>query len=335
MNNPLITYSCQANVPGVRIITANTSLPLFGRLAKFSISSYCFNQHGGSGVGLSFGLRPFAKTDRRDMDGFAADPDGKVAMGDGSAGHYRAIEQEVVIPYINGQMLAMSDLSAGGVEGGRVVCTAVLRSVESIVESVRLAVRKNLGKSVADKFIKLLNDRYNSETHKAAIALVKSINWKLMLMAATVDEQSMSVIDYTLANNPPRLFDIAWAEPTDITPIQNVHFQFQGFNVADLKATALLRIVCGAELAAEFMERGSITFKKNGYTFIVKPHSFVECYDPDNRRGSLCIHTVGLSCNPIDELSIAYLNIMNHFDEYMKTAILQGHEPGFQKYRAA
>src|SRR5690606_9937696 len=79
--------------------------------------------------------------------------------------------------------------------------------------------------------------------------------------------------------------------------------------MANYKAKCLLRTVCGDELYQEFESRGQITVQNEGYTFEIAPSEFVKCTDPNGKKAKLCIHTQALSCNPIDELVIAYLNI--------------------------
>lgn len=47
---------------------------------------------------------------------------------------------------------------------------------------------------------------------------------------------------------------------------------------------------------------------------------FRACTDPNGNQATLCVHTHGFSCNPIDELAIAHLWITYKLDEYLRTA---------------
>ena len=79
-----------------------------------------------------------------------------------------------------------------------------------------------------------------------------------------------------------------------------------------------------------FGDSGFINFTHNNYDFTLTPGQWILCRDPDGFRASLCIHTMGLSCDPIDEIVIAYLHIVNEFDGFMKKSIVHNAEKGFR-----
>ena len=57
---------------------------------------------------------------------------------------------------------------------------------------------------------------------------------------------------------------------------------------------------------------------------MVAPGKFVKATDPKGTTVELCIHTVAFSCNPTDELILAYLHIKHQFEWYLNVANVFG-----------
>ena len=77
----------------------------------------------------------------------------------------------------------------------------------------------------------------------------------------------------------------------------------------------------------------SVTNIPSFYSFEITPGKFPVVTDPNGKTARFCIHTIGFSCNPIDEVVIAYLHIRNRFDEWMDMAIIHNAQSGFQRER--
>jgi hypothetical protein len=71
--------------------------------------------------------------------------------------------------------------------------------------------------------------------------------------------------------------------------------------------------------------------KQEGYTFEIPANAFIRCIDPNGKRADLCIHSKSFSCNPIDEVILAYLHIKHKLAAYMAEAIAHGAQKGFTK----
>ncbi len=309
---------------------AYCQVPLYGRWIDLSISAYHLRE---SGTCINFAVVP--TSDLRSDDTFAARRDGMLVMERGSGGHRQTFQQELVAPYLLGQFLAWSDLRDGGVDAGRALSAAMLRKAESIVETVRVSIRNHLSGEVSAQALRILNERYGKSTEKVVNAFLGQVNWKLLLDGAGCDDDCLNVVDYTLSNQPVTSFDVNFDGETTIPLVAHSEVgRWDRTTLANIKATALLKNVCGTVLGDEFDATGAITMVERDYKFRIRPGQFVDCEDPNGKTARLCIHTIGLSVNPIDELVIAFLHIKHRFDAYMRMAIYHGAQPGFVKPEA-
>jgi len=290
-----------------------------------------------------------------------------VRLNVGDGGHKRDVEQELMIPTLRGNILDFSYLADGGEIAGRTIAAAVLRKMESIIEKVRQSILDGLAPEFRERFVNRLAKHYNKHTAKALDSFLASVNWKLLLMRSRCDDRCGDVVDYTLLHNPFVHYGIDHTDAVNIQTYNSLgeHFHnevreriiFERMEVirianederqrqwearhagriaADRVAADMLLEVLGKSVATEYAEDGQISIVKNGYSFIIRDNnSFIKCIDPDGNKAELCIHTVGMSCNPIDEMVIAYLNIEHHFAEYMHKAIVHGgRQSGFRKPR--
>jgi hypothetical protein len=282
-------------------------------------------------TGISFGIHDLKHSDLKSDRWFDGLQDGVLKVSRGSAGNRQDLEQHFSIPRIIGQLLDYSDLANGGVPAGRTLAQSVLRRTESIIETIRQSLRKNIGSDVREITLKALHDRYHEHTKQTICEFLGNIHWRLLLSKAGCDADCLNVVEYSFRHNPLQFFSILHDDETDIPLIRNapIHRFDQG-TIANLKATALLKNVCGKKLGEEFDKSGHITVKQYGYKFVIKPGQFVDCTDPNGKSARLCIHTLGFAVNPIDEVIIAYLHLRHKFDEYMDMAIVHGREPGFR-----
>ena len=324
-----VAYNRVDEGDAVQVTTAHVHLPLYGRWTALHVTSYCVGQ----GTAITFGMRPSA-SDEIKHDRMNATLNGQINMSRGSGGNRQQFQQTVTVPNVIGQLLDWSTLNGGEVAAARTVCEAILRKVESIVETVRQGIRNNLGKNAKNQTLTVLGERYDKITKDAVHAFLKELNWPLMLQGAGLTTEAMHVVDYTLTHNPVDMFTIGHHDDTGIPLIQFAELKrFDRTTLANIKASNLLRKVCGNKLGDQFDKDGKIVIYEHDYCFVIAPGNFIDCTDPNGKTARLCIHTMGLSCNPIDEVVISYLHIRNKFDDWMKMSIAHGAEQGFRKAR--
>lgn len=314
------TYSRISN-NGVTLTTVFTVAPFYGRACAATLTAYHLN----GGTAITFGFR--GAYDSEKLSGIGHLPNGMLRISK----PHRVLEQDIVVKPLHGCVLDMSNISDSGVSAGREISKAILRKFESIIETTRQSIRQHIGRGVRDESLNMLHERFRKSTRGTISGILGQINWPLFLDGSNCGEECLMVVDYTMSHNRPAFHDITFDGDTDI-PTLTARLSSdtsQAQNIACLKATALLEHVCGHELATEFANKGRITVKSGGFTFVIRPNKFVECTDPNGNKGRLCIHTVALSCNPIDELTIAYLSIKHRLKEYLKLAIVHRDDAGF------
>jgi hypothetical protein len=318
----------------VKVTTARCQLALYGRWCDMSITAYCLGDTNfqAPSTAITFGIQDLKQVDVKPGQSHCATIDGVFNVARGSGSDRQQFQQQLSIPRIYGQLLDYSDLHNGGVPAGRVTTQSVLRRVESIIETIRQSIRRNLGCEVKEQTLARLHDRFGKITKQTIRQLLGEINWRFLLDKSGGDDDFFNVVNYAMAHNPPQFHSILHCDDTDIPLIQSSPLgRFDKSTIANLKATALLKNVCGEKLGEEFDKTGRITVKEHGYIFVIEPGQFVRCTDPNGKSARLCIHTSGFQVNPIDEVVIAYLHLRHKFDDYMKLAIVHGAESGFQR----
>lgn len=322
-----ITYTSELKSSEATVTTAHCQLPLFGRWTELSVKAYCICDF----TTVSFNLRNIPNSELKG-NSYDAVVDGIFHVARGESGNRQIFDQHLNVPHIFGMLLDSSTLKDGGVAAGRTVVDSILRRIESIIETVRQAIIKDTCKALRQTVLKTLHDRFQKPTRLTIETFLGAINWRLLFRVAGCDEEQLKVIDFSMLNNSPRFHSLLDSLISDIPLIQSSTLgSFDNTTIANLKATNLLKMVCGEKLADEFAKHGQITVKAQGYTFIVRPRAFVECTDPNGKKAKLCIHSLGLSINPIDELSVAFLHIRHTLQEYLDVANLMGHDQGFQQ----
>jgi len=307
------------------IITAKTAASIFGRRCSFEITSYTVAPIGMGEKYISIFMKSYP--DDKADSGFTFDSaiNGTLRIQDGFGGNSRCIEQKLDVPYLSSAILGFSNIKDGGVEAARGICFSFLKRTETFIELMRRSIRDGFAKSLFSKASKVIDDSYVKYTNKFLKKWLGELHWPLFFSKTDCGEECLRVIDYTLNHNFPTSAGIS---DTNMS-VMELSESVKGFDLPTIKASALLRNVCGDEVADEFFESGAITIRNSGYTFNVKPGSFVTVVDPHGKTARLCIHTVNLSCHFVDELTIAYLNIKHRFKEYFKTAIRQSSDPDF------
>lgn len=292
----------------VSLTIAKRSIQLFGRPCDFSLTTYVFE----GTASIIFGLKPQGN--------------GIIGLNHTTDGRIRTIEQHLVIPDIDGSFLEPSHLDCDEeVYTARTISRALLQTTASMVEGVRQSIRDHLGKECFERAVQHIDNCWGSQIEKCMATLYDEINWPLMLEGSGASERVLQVIETSMRNHNIEYHPLGYEGVVTIQPLVLFEtFRIDKTRLSDLKATVLLKHVCGEEYYNEFVKHSRITIEHEGYTFVVAPGRFVKATDPYGHSVELCIHTVGFSCNPIDELVLAYLHIKNQFEWYMKTANIFG-----------
>jgi len=343
-----IVYSIRDICEYVGATTAKCQIPLYGRWCDLTITAYCLGENplDTTAVACSYGIRPL---NHRELIGssFGGVQNGILRLSRGSGGNRQIFDQAVTFPLLTGEFFDKQTVANGGVPVARDLIRGILRGTESIVETIRQSIRCSFPKNIRDFALQQLHERYGLITARTLSSLLGEIHWRLMLAKSGCDEQQLSCIEYMAAHNPPRFYNVAFNDESDIPLVG----EKPGDVIADMRdfvrlvqaeraraeqakasdtARSLLGSICGPILAKEFDVKGYITIKQDGYTFEIPPNGFVRCTDPNGKRADLCIHSLGFQCNPIDEVIIAYLHIRHKLAAYMSVAVKHGAEPGFQ-----
>jgi hypothetical protein len=326
-----IQYKEQAITHGVKQNEISALLPVYGRFARLSITAHHVAMMDDRVSHLHFDCRPLERDDNPPKKIRGASWDGRLFLNDKA--NNRLLEQRIELPTLFGS-ICNGNFSDGDEEIGRFVAGGIMRSVESIVETTRRYIRKSLGRSCFGLVSDIISRRYGGRTIDSVNAFLKSVDWGRMFNGSYCGDKALNVVSYTLANNPLNLFNLDADESNSIALIAlNQHGVADSLDLPSIKATELLKNVCGDDKLFEFMEHGYITASNHGYKFILTPSKFIRCIDPFGKLADLCIHTVGLSCHPIDEVIAAWLEIKWNMGEFMQTAIYQYEADDFRRFQ--
>ena len=333
-----LTYQ-KRKVDDLCMTRCNIQAGFYGLSATLSFTVYSFE--GYFGFRMEFKPNP---EDTKYVHGVAYK--GIIKIPEGSGGNFRYIEQKINAPWIFAEGQGFIPMENANEAVAREICRNIVRTHEAVMSHVRESILFCFTPFLILRSCEHIDRSYGHETEKTARELLKEVNWKLMFEEITAPEVVRNVIDYTLTHAQPAYYQLlsdgypdvldltrdftgVWGNAAEMGVDISETLRIKAQKEATIKATQLLHLVCGEKLHDEFVKNGSIEVKKEGWTFIISGTHFVQCIDPEGRKGSLCIHTVNLSCHPIDEMVIAYLHIKNHFEQYMRTAILHGHDKGF------
>lgn len=257
----------------------------------------------------------------------------------------RMVEQRVDLNGVITEVHPFATFGSATEREAREVCQQFFVKFEAVFEFVRRQIVGSFAPPYRDRGTAALDGRYGSASRETG-RLLSTLNWPLLLAEVRAPNVFRDVIDYVMTHNHPRYFSLTEGNPEAVVLVgndygdvgdlvQTIHAQRESAALAarqsqaNAKAASLLKMVCGQEHYDHFVAKGCVVVEKEGWTLRLKPGAFIDCLDPRGRKGRLCIHTVALSCNPIDEIVLAYLHIHHKFDEYMATAIPHGCDPGF------
>lgn len=333
MNN--VTHHIRFASDNLNVISASAFVPVYGRLGKLSITTFSQADQFGYGrqTRVSYGFRAATKDD------YYREPfplDGRISVPVNG----RRVEQQITLPPLNGEILQFSYLCEAGEDAGRFVASAILRAYESVMDDARLHVRRNVPRGeITDSIDKTLGQT----TMRALQNALAGVNWKLMFSKSDAEERTLNVIDYTLQHNPARCIEFksdasvpSWTRGEVYTNHEldrRLHESRERREAEQREAAEEKRLraadtavdmmfdVLGESAVDSYRKTKAIHVDHNGYHFEIGECKWIKCTDPKGGTALLCIHTIALSCHPVDEMVLAALNIKHHFREFMETAI--------------
>lgn len=337
----MLSHSAEIATPDLARYRINADIPVFGRWCRFDLTIHRLTFAGETRLAIGYNFRPRSqKFDRRPAKWELAEPDNmmRFRLNEGKSTS-RWIEQELIVKPIGGYILDDSSLGEAPVDDARRIASTALRVVEFVAESARQSIRNHLSRGeMRDEILQLLDQHYGQTTLDHWSNLLKSINWAWIVDGVSMADDCRTVLVNTLSVSTPTIRNL-FASHVDLRCPETVRIfaryqraadkNYELRSDADRRAAALLESVCGRALAEEFAKHGQITVQQHGYTFVVRPQSWVLCTDPNGNRSQLCVYTINMCCNPIDELTTAYLYIKHKFREYMRTANHFHVDPGF------
>jgi len=326
-----IRYKVEVDTPYSRVAVAKCQLPVFGVWAELNLSCFTVTSAGRPTTALSFGLRgiPNSEVTRNSR---LATIDGRLLIPRGSAGHRQYVEQRMTIPPFYGKVMRSSYLLNGGVAAARNILQNCFRQMEAVIEGIRIHIRNELSRYIWNEAIETLHARYDAIVREYVAGFLGDIFWQFLLDRSGLDTQGLNSLAYMTAHNTLSIQPIIAPGDSNLDlPNAGIFYSDDVRTLADLRATDLLRTVCGEKLGKEFEYYGWIKVSERGYIFVIEPGHFIRCTDPAGRHAQLCIHTWGCCCNPIDEVIIAYLHIRHRFADFMRTAILHYADENFRR----
>lgn len=341
MNN--VTHHVRFVSDDLNVISASAFVPVYGRLGKLSITTFSRASVYGRQTRVSYGFRAATKDD------YYREPfplDGKISVPvDG-----RRIEQRITLPPLSGEILQFSYLIEAGEDAGRFVASAIMRAYESVIDDARLHVRRNVPRG---QITESIDKEFSRATMRALGQALAGVNWKLLFSKSNADDRTINVIDYTLQHNPVRVIEFksdatipAWnrrgqvytnheldrrlnearerfeAERRAAAARLHAEEEEKRLRAADT-AVDMMWDVLGESAVDSYRKTGAIHIDQNGYHFEIGERKWIKCTDSNGGYAELCIHTIALSCHPVDEMVLAALNIKHHFREFMELAIYQ------------
>jgi hypothetical protein len=279
---------------------------------------------------------------------------GVVRMHDMSTGVKQPVEQ-VLVPHgaVYVSVLDFTDMSNGGAPLGRRVVRAMLRWFEALLEHSRRSVRHGFSNRVRDRAIQFTHQLYGQATAETA-TLLGTLHWPLLLEGSDCGTECLDTIGTTTELNPARYLELADANDMDVEPLvgnarsghevrRDVRHELDillreqqraqrdaEYAAGRQRAVELMRSICGADLADQFATTNCLVLEHEGYEFTFRPDGMIQCRDPNGKQASLCIHTRGFCCHPVDEIIIAYLNIRNRFRDFMRIANVYRRDRAFR-----
>lgn len=318
-NQPVPTYD-KREVGGTHTCKVKRTFDFFGIKCDYYFNVICI----GDVVLVSAHFLPDkAKCDGRCMARiFDQSPQGK-----------RYVEQQIYLTniktwaWISDKHMIQSD----PVSFARELAKGILDQHNAIFETIRQRIRSYLAYDFREKSAVWLENVFGDASRDNMMTALKDMHWPFLLQRTSAPEQFINVLETELNIAVPYYTPLTYEGKAEVMPLdlsgEGMGEVMKG--IARKKAFALMDQVLGKEASFQFGLGKPLRTQKNGYTFIIKERSFVECKDPEGHGAKLCIHTYNMACNSIDEVVIAYLNIKHCFDDYMKTAVFHSVEDGF------
>lgn len=347
------------NLLGELTVTeASTYASFYGFCCNISVATYTTNQF----LGIRFEFHP-AYSEGMKIPGCSSTNNVRISKGEGGSRRY--IDQEISLKDLIVEVLPFRQITEANEGVAQEICQGILRFYGGLVEYVRLSILLSLASSIREVYAAEMDNRFGKFAEKTIRNLLSSLNWPLLLEECKAPDVFKNVIDYTLTHNFPVYYpllsegnkdavDVEFNETSTVdialARIENeidravdnqrrdelqVEYRLQTAKrderqrKANEKAELLLKLVCGSFKYEEYCLLGYITIEQDGWSFRIAPRAWVYCQDPKGEHAELCIHTANLSCNPIDEMVIAYLHIKHRMGDYLTIAIPHSATVGF------
>ena len=348
-------------VLGELTITEASSISSFyGLCCNFTIAVYTTNTHLGIRLEFHPSFNEGSKIPGCSFSNF-------VRFSEGSGGNRRNVVQEVIVKDLIVEAYSLQDVTQADEAVAREISQNVLRNFSGIIEYERKQILSSFASSIRNKASAALDSQYSRYTQDTVKKLLSSLNWDLLVSTCPGPDRLRQIISFVLSNSNPVFYPLVSdgdKEALDVTPKEEeipeiervlarikwemereanaaryaqLQAEYAAANqekekesaAAATRAETLLKLVCGNRLFEEYLVTHKIVVENKGWVFTIPARGWIECSDPKGNTGNLCIHTVNLSCNPIDEMVIAYLHIKHKMEEFFRVAIVHGHSPGF------
>jgi hypothetical protein len=338
------------------ITEASVNASFYGLYCNFSIATYVTSNRY---FGIRCEFHPLFSEGHKG-EGCSFSNIVRIPQGEGS--RRRCIEQVIKLPDLVLEVFPLKDVTQATEGDARDICQSVFRYFSSVVETVRKSVIDSFSKEIVDEASKNQDKKYGLFSEKTVRTLLGSLNWPLLVSEMPVADAVKNIIDYIFSNNRPAYYSLVSEGDKDAfnvlenkTGIEHLESRIasiegmisreqdaikvrelqaewerervildEKIRLANQKANELLKLVCGEEIFNEYLKRGFLHIENEGWSFLLKPNAHVQTFAPNGSSANLCIHTVNLSCNPIDEMVLAYLHIRHKMDEYLAIAIPHG-----------
>lgn len=261
-------------------------------------------------------------------------------------GRYRSVEQVIDYPELGGTIVENSFFRGAADDLPQFIADKLRDKLESVFEHCRGFVSKGISDFAKERAYNRLDDTIGY-TRKYINEFVQNVNWAMLFNWTDCGEDMAVAIDAAVRNTTLRLNDFAqqnhafesfvpYAEPYDNAHINELFAERRAAEMAEWEreqaernanrekanqtAISMMYDFLGESFGKQFEAKGYVELTQNGYHFTVAPSANIRVADPKGNRAGLCIHTINFSCNPIDEIVIAVLNIQNRFYEFMAKA---------------
>lgn len=343
----MLTVYDQDAVGPMSVIDADTYMSVYGICCRVSLRVYRLDTN----FAIGMALEPAPDRER----GIQCASKGMFFVPDTSSGVYREVEQRINLGALQTSVVGLVELGEFTQQPVEEVGRTILRKLESLFENARKKIRADFATTVRESGCGWMDSVYGKSCRKDYENLLKSLHWGLLFSGCPQQDQVTRTLDLLFQANIPRYFelssqgnleaeDLVWYkedEPELLSRWREEEYKRREKERQELeekkdaesraKAEALLRRSCGEVVYQQFVaEKKIIAENAFGWKLeLVYRDWGVLVFDPEGRKGHLCVHTPGMSCHPLDEMIIVYLYFMHKFEELMANSNVFNCDEGF------